>query len=96
MHRVSLKYARPLQERNRAASDEFDLSNLDLDGVCGGLTPVQRLDLINRKIKPDARSVFCCEIILLKAETRLRKLGCSCCHKDSFSWDDWSTGGNTF
>ena len=39
-----------LEKSNR---DELDLSNLE--AVSAGLSPMQRIDLINKKIKPDGR-----------------------------------------
>ena len=46
---------KPLQERNQSGRDELELTNVD--GLYGGLSPHQRLDLLNRKIKPDGRLV---------------------------------------
>jgi hypothetical protein len=44
--------------KSTTAGDELDLSNMaDFNG---GLSPVQRLDLINKKIKPDGRLVTSC------------------------------------
>ncbi len=48
---------RNAMQQQTTSFDELDLSNLE--GIAGvGLSPVQRLDMINKKIKPDGRYVL--------------------------------------